>query len=261
MTELSPVGAVQEFSRWKFYFTRHYERCAGSIGTPLPETKIELTDVPEQDIRVKRDGKGEMVVSGPQVMQGYYRDPATTAGAMPDGALRTGDIARRDSSGRLFVVGRAKHVIVLSGGKKVFPEEDLREPLSGCPSIEQFAARPIEDSEGEEMIGIVVKPDAEQVTRRSPGTRGELLRLVKSEIDDALSDKPTYMRRYDLCVTELEDGKFRDLETNSMGEPSPLKTPFVPERSYAERRDDDSPLPEIALPPDVTAPDQKETAT
>jgi len=242
MTELSPVGAVQPFSRFKLLFTRYYERNAGSIGLPVDGAEISLHDVPEQDICVERDGRGEMVVRGPQVMLCYHKDPDTTARMKSDAGLRTGDVAMRDAEGHLRVVGRAKHVIVLPGGKKVFPEEDMEEELSRCASIEEFAVRSITNAEGEEQVGIIIKPRVETVTGRGVKTFGELYALVKGEMDEALRDKPDYVRRLDFCLTELREGRFCDLVKNLMDEPCPLKNEFRFETAYSACHDSDRSL-------------------
>jgi long-chain acyl-CoA synthetase len=233
MTELSPVGAVQPCSWVRFHFTRYYERQAGSIGPPLDGTGIRLIDVPEQDVCVDRDGRGEMVAWGPHVMAGYYRDPETTSRMLCEDGLRTGDMARRDAEGNYFIVGRAKHVIVLPGGKKVFPEEDLCEDLARCPLIEEFAVRAITDRHGTETIGIILKPNAEALRGRGPATVGELFALLKREMDNALKDKPDYMRRFDFCLTELRDGRFSELVKTGMKEPCPLKNQFRVETAYS----------------------------
>ena len=237
MTETSPVGTVQPYSPLKFYFTRHYEKQAGSIGTPLEGTEIDLIDVPEQDISVDRDGQGEMVVRGPHVMADYYKDAEATARIKSEAGLRTGDVARRDAGGNLFIVGRAKHVIVLPGGKKVFPEQDLYEALAGCRSIEEFTVRAVRDAGGAEKIGIIIKPDAESLRRGGVATLGELYRVIKDEITRALREKPDYMRRFDFCLTELRDGEFCDLVKSSMKDPCPLKNEFRFDRAYSTNQD------------------------
>lgn len=237
MTETSPVGTVQPYSARKFYFTRHYENLAGSIGTPLDGTEISLIDVPEQNVRVARDGRGEMVVRGPHVMAGYYKDPEATDRIKCEAGLRTGDIARRDAAGNFFIVGRAKHVIVLPGGKKVFPEEDLNDALASCPCIEEFAVRAVSDAGGEEKIGIIIKPDAGVLLQRGAATVGGLYQLIKDEITEALSAKPDYMKKFDFCLTELRDGVFCDLVKSGMKEPSPLKNEFRFETAYSTNSD------------------------
>ena len=66
---------------------------------------------------------GEIVARGPNIMSGYYRNPAATAEVLRDGWLRTGDLGRLDEQGRLYIVGRAKEVIVDSGGNNIYIDE------------------------------------------------------------------------------------------------------------------------------------------
>ncbi len=242
MTELSPVAAAQPFSKWKFIFTRHYERQVGSIGLPLDGTGVRLVDVPGQNVYADRDGRGEMVAGGPHVMAGYYKDPEATERALCEHGLRSGDIARRDRLGHLHIIGRAKHVIVLPGGKKVFPEEDLYDALRGCKSIEDFTVCAITDAGGEEKIGIIVKPDAELVQRRGLTVMKELYGLIKAEITVALREKPGYMKSFDFCLTERSGGAFRELAKSGMKEACPLKNEFRFETAYSTNRDSREPL-------------------
>ncbi|MFO7955595.1 MAG: AMP-binding protein [Candidatus Brocadiia bacterium] len=241
MSEISPVGAVQDFSTARFYFTRHYERKAGSIGRPLDDTDISFTQSSVEELSFDLEHWGEMVVSGPHVMRGYHKDPEGTERQMLDGGVRTGDIARRDHEGDLYIVGRVKHVIVLANGKKVFPEEDLEEPLSECETIEEFAVRPITDQSGSERIGIIVRPALEQV--REAETMGELYRLIKRDIDEALARGPGYLRHYSFCLTKWTGSEFEELVKTGMGDPSPLRNEFVRERSHAAMRDSKEPTP------------------
>lgn len=85
----------------------------GSVGKAIP------------GVEVKIDAEtGELMVKGDNVMKGYYNQPELTAQAVePDGWLHTGDIAQIDKDGYIFITGRIKNMIVLNGGKKVFPEE------------------------------------------------------------------------------------------------------------------------------------------
>ena len=242
MTELSPVGLVQEFSRARFTFTRHYERQAGSIGTPLRGTRVCLRGVREQNIVVERDGKGEMIVDGPQVMQGYLGAPkATRRRITPDG-IRTGDIARRHADGTYSIVGRIKHVIVLPCGKKVFPEEDLWDALDGVELIDEFAVRAIPDGSGGEQIGIMIKPDEERIVEQEMETFGELYRTLKEEVTAALAHAPAYMKKYDFCLTELRNGEFAELVKSAKKLPSPLKNEFSEETAWSRCRESERAL-------------------
>ena len=103
LTETSPIISVD----------RGEDRKLLSVGPVLDSYEAKID--PET---------GELLVKGPSVMKGYYNNPEKTAEVLePDGWFHTGDIARFDDDGRLYITGRIKNMIVLSGGKKVFPEE------------------------------------------------------------------------------------------------------------------------------------------
>jgi long-chain acyl-CoA synthetase len=241
MSELSPVGAVQEFSPFRFRFTRHYERKAGSIGKPMPGTRVEFTQSTVEDLSFDLGRWGEMLVSGPHVMRGYHKDAESTAKQMAGEAIRTGDIARRDKDGDLYIIGRVKHVIVLPSGKKVFPEDDLEEPVASCRTIAEFAVRPIRDASGDEQIGIVVRPNLEELA--GVQTLGELYGAVKKDIDGALAGKPSHLKQYDFCLTAWEDGDYAEVVKSAMGDACPLRNEFTPETAYSSMKGSEVPVP------------------
>ncbi len=103
LTETSPIATVN--------IERH--RDLRSVGKPLSSYEAKTDPV-----------TGELLLKGPSVMKGYHNQPELTAQAIDrDGWFHTGDIARIDEKGRIYITGRIKNMIVLSGGKKVFPEE------------------------------------------------------------------------------------------------------------------------------------------
>lgn len=88
-----------------------------SVGNPCPGMKVKLTNVDD-------DGVGELCVKGKSVFKEYYKDPEATAAVFDEeGYFNTGDSARIDSRGRIFLMGRKKNTIVLENGKNVCPEE------------------------------------------------------------------------------------------------------------------------------------------
>ena len=93
----------------------------GSVGLPLPGTIIDIVSTEDPAKPMPRGERGEVVVRGPQVMAGYWRQPQATAEVMrADGGLRTGDVGYLDEDGYLFLVDRIKDVII-AGGYKIYP--------------------------------------------------------------------------------------------------------------------------------------------
>ena len=108
-------------------------RKRGCAGKPYPHVDVELRD-PETRAVVDGPGEGELVVRGPNVFAGYWRNAEATAATVVDGWLHTGDVARRDDEGYYRIVGRTKEVVI-SGGENVYPaevENVLHEHRRGC---------------------------------------------------------------------------------------------------------------------------------
>lgn len=106
LTETSPVIGVETNENFR----------VGSIGKALPHVQSKIEDANDE-------GMGELVVKGPNVMLGYFNDEKATKEVMEDGWFRTGDLAKIDEDGYIFICGRKKSVIVLKNGKNIFPEE------------------------------------------------------------------------------------------------------------------------------------------
>ena len=103
MSETSPVISLNTFEANR----------PGTVGRPVPGLEV----------RIEGSGEGEIRVKGPNVMMGYYGDPARTAEVLRDGWLSTGDVGALDAEGFLSIRGRAKNVIISESGKNVYPEE------------------------------------------------------------------------------------------------------------------------------------------
>jgi len=108
-------------------FRRH------SVGRALPEVDIRIVDVDSgRDLGPNREG--EIRIAGPNVMQGYYRDPEQTESVFDEqGSFRTGDMGRRDADGFLYITGRIKEMLII-GGENVFPRE-IEEVLNKHPAV------------------------------------------------------------------------------------------------------------------------------
>ncbi len=138
MTEASPAISVQRYSARRFRLTRFYEDHAGSVGQAIPGVEVALIDVPEKDIRVGLHGEGEVIVRGDNVFQGYWQAEEQTRAAKINDWLRTGDLARIDKDGNIYLTGRSKYIIVLDSGEKVHPDE-IEEKLAESGVIEDIS--------------------------------------------------------------------------------------------------------------------------
>ncbi len=187
LTETSPVIAVSD----------PFGREAGNVGAPIPNVQAKVINVAE-------DGVGELLVRGPIVMQGYYKDAEATASAIDtQGWFHTGDLASLDAKGRISVKGRVKNVIVLPTGKNVYPEE-LEWEFARIPYIEEVLVRLRKDPGGE-TIEVIVYPNEEALEGQAHKTsvhgliweaikhKQELLapyKRLRSKAQLVLADKP-----------------------------------------------------------------------
>jgi long-chain acyl-CoA synthetase len=153
LTEASPVSHANPlFGQNK----------VGTIGLPLPSTDARI--VHPRTGRVLKPGTvGELVIRGPQIMQGYWRRPEDTAQALRDGWLHTGDLALMDHDGYFRIVDRIADVIPV-GFRQVYPR-DVEEVLYEHPSVQEAAAIgvPGPDGRGQVRAHIVLRP-GQQVT-------------------------------------------------------------------------------------------------
>jgi long-chain acyl-CoA synthetase len=114
LTESSPVITFNRKERHKF----------DSVGIPVPGVEVKIAE------------DGEVLTRGPHVMRGYWQDPESTAAAIRDGWLHTGDLGRLDDDGFLYITGRKKDLLVLSNGKKVVPNH-IEGLLLADPCVDQ----------------------------------------------------------------------------------------------------------------------------
>jgi long-chain acyl-CoA synthetase len=150
LSETSPVASFNHPGR---------ERKPGSIGTPIDGVEIRVVDPVGQD--VPAGSVGEIAIRGHNVMKGYWRHEQATREAIPDGWFRTGDLARQDEDGYLFIVDRKKDLII-RGGYNVYPRE-IEEVLYEHPAVAEAAVIGIPHATHGEEVGaaVVLKPGAE----------------------------------------------------------------------------------------------------
>ena len=178
ITECAPLVSVNPNGAARF----------GSAGKPVHDEKVRIDKDPAEDF-------GEIVVKGPNVMLGYYKDEAATKAAFThdmknfdnNGWFRTGDIGYIDNDGYIFITGRKKNVIILSNGKNVFPEE-LEEHLSHDPRIAESVIIGREQN-GETIITALVHPDYEKFEGKSDD---EIAAEIKEAVNDVNRTLPSF---------------------------------------------------------------------
>ena len=154
MTESSPVTHINPFGG---------ERKVGSIGLPISDTEARIVDLSDGSQEMPVGESGELVVRGPQVMQGYWQRPEATAETLVDGWLHTGDIAKMDEDGYFYIVDRKKDMII-SGGYNVYPR-DIEEVLFEHPKIAEATAIGVpHPRRGEQVKVFIVLKEGEQAT-------------------------------------------------------------------------------------------------
>ncbi len=136
LTETSPVVTVNDMRQGGFRI--------GTVGRPIGQTEVKIAE------------DGEILVKGPQVMQGYYKDPEKTAEVIKDGYFHTGDIGEIDKDGFLRITDRKKEMFKTSGGKYVAPQV-LENKFKESLFIEQIMVV----GEGEKMPAALIQPNFE----------------------------------------------------------------------------------------------------
>lgn len=138
------------------------ERVHGSVGTALPGTEVKIVDLANRNMEVALNEVGELLIKGPQVMKGYWNMPEETAHSLQNGWLFTGDIARKDQDGRIYIVDRKKDLIIASG-YNVYPRE-VEEVLYEHPAVLEAVVIGVpEVYRGENVKAIVVLKEGKQL--------------------------------------------------------------------------------------------------
>jgi long-chain acyl-CoA synthetase len=132
------------------------KRPAGSMGIPLPSTQAKVVDQETGARELPAGEVGELVIQGPQVMEGYWQNPEETALVLRDGWLHTGDFARMDEDGYFYIVERKKDLII-AGGYKIYPRE-VEEVLYQHPGVKEAAALGVPDAYRGETVKVVIVP-------------------------------------------------------------------------------------------------------
>lgn len=182
LTETSPVITVNSFKERKY----------GSVGKPLPGVELKI---------LKAEGtfgnEGEIITRGPHIMKGYYQNPEKTSEVIKDGWLYTGDIGRLDRDGFLYITGRVRNLIVLGGGKKVFPEE-VEQAMNDSPYIKEICVLGRKATEGlkkgtEEVFAVIV-PDLDKFSIEERNDKEKIHEMIFNEINRLSRNLAEYKR-------------------------------------------------------------------
>jgi len=191
LTETSPILALHRLRKFK----------DDAAGLPLPGLEIRIVDPDEE-------GRGEIVVRGPSVMMGYYKNEEATHQVLKDGWFATGDYGYFDSDGFLHISGRKKNVIVASNGKNVFPEE-LEDQVNAIPFVLESAVYGARSANGNEEICVMVVPNAETFLEHAEKTRSQ---LTREWIEDVVNQEVRALNRRLPLYKQIRRVRIKDSE-------------------------------------------------
>jgi long-chain acyl-CoA synthetase len=193
LTETSPIVALNRLRKFK----------DDAAGIPLPGLEVRIVEPDDE-------GRGEIVVRGPSVMMGYYKNEEATRQVLKEGWFATGDYGHFDRDGFLHISGRKKNVIVAANGKNVFPEE-LEDQVNAIPFVLESAVYGAKGANGDEEICVMVVPNAETFLEHAERTHTQ---VTKEWIEDVINQEiralnrrlPLYkqIRRVRIKETEFE---------------------------------------------------------
>lgn len=189
LTETSPVVAAGS----------DFDYRLGSIGKKFPSLEVKIEDMDE-------NGIGELAVKGPSVMLGYYENEEETKKVLKNGWFYTGDLAKIDKDGFIFIYGRKKSVIVLKNGKNVFPEEleSLVNRIEGVK--ESFVYGKPENGDERDLkvcVKIVYDPETMDEMYHIKGDE-EVQKLLVSKVKEINKTVPTYKYIKEVSVSTEE---------------------------------------------------------
>lgn len=187
LTETSPVIAIG---------TKKYYK-VGSIGKAVPSVNAKI-------VNANQEGIGELVVQGPNIMLEYFGNRTETKKALVDGWFHTGDLARIDEQGYIFICGRKKSVIVLKNGKNIFPEEmeNLINRIEGVEESFVFGKQMSEDPNDIKIFARIVYH--QEIVENTYKVQGEeaIYQALNEKIKELNKTMPHYKSIKGILVTQ-----------------------------------------------------------
>jgi long-chain acyl-CoA synthetase len=182
LTETSPVVSVNTFEHLKF----------GTVGRPIRNVEVRVEPDPERP-----EGDGEILIRGPNVMQGYYHLPEKTAQVLsPDGWFRTGDIGLVDAEGFLSITDRKKDLIKTSGGKYIAPQ-----PLENEIKTSRYVSQAVVVGNKRKYASVLIVPNFDNLNSWA-ASQGLSVREPA-----ALLNEPAVRELYDEVLEKLNAGR------------------------------------------------------
>ncbi len=187
LTETSPVVGVG---------TKKYHK-VGSIGKAVPSVSVKI-------VNPNKDGMGELAVKGNSIMLGYFENEEATKEVMQDGWFLTGDLAKIDEEGYIFICGRKKNVIVLKNGKNIFPEEmeALINKIEGVQESFIYGKQLSDDKENIKINAkIVIDKEVIKETYKIESDT-DIYNMISSKIKEINQIMPKYKAIRGFTITE-----------------------------------------------------------
>ena len=187
LTESSPVIATEDDKYRKI----------GSIGKALPSLEVKIKEPNEEGI-------GELLAKGPSIMLGYYKNEEATQETIQDNWLYTGDLARIDDEGYIFISGRKKFVIVLKNGKNIYPEEieNLINKIEGVK--ESFVYGKPEDDGDYKICAKIVYDETVAQSVFGSNDKKEIQNKIWAEVKKMNKTMPAYKYVREITITDKE---------------------------------------------------------
>jgi long-chain acyl-CoA synthetase len=227
LTETAPITNVR----------RPWQNLRLSSGKPLPGTEIKIVDV-ETRQPVSIGQKGLVLIRGPQVMQGYYRDPEATAKAIdPNGWFNSGDLGMLTPNNDLTITGRAKDTIVLSNGENIEPT-----PIEDACLRSQYISQIVLVGQDQKSLGALIVPNSEalQAWLNSQNLsldlsisidNSQILDLFRDELSREVKNRPGYRADDKIAVIKLISEPF-SIENGLLTQTMKIRRPVVMERYH-----------------------------
>lgn len=187
ITECSPLVSA---NRNKFYDVR-------TVGLPIPSITLKI-DSPNEE------GVGEIVVKGPTVMKGYYKNKKATDEAIRDGWFYTGDYGSVNQLGQIEIKGRKKDIIVLSNGKNIYPEE-IENYIATIPAVSEVVVYSLENTSGDETslcAEVYLNPDESK--KLSLINAEEKIKYMTEKVKETLALLPSYKQVRRIVIRDSE---------------------------------------------------------